>query len=264
MEDLSGFIREDFGVTEETFLDALLKSGNARGYILGAVTELLLKREIEKLGFEVERIREKWEGDKLHHGDFYVRRPGGRWFVLESKGVKSNAEKWHKLRKVPTDPEELRRWLDRKRSGEFHDWWKAVPADRRERILKSGRLNEGRMIETHFVSGTAGKSGRKIATPRKSEFHVVALDLFLRTGKHEFIFATSDALEPAEKDPEHLKQNYLVDILVPGVDERPVLPPAWSWDFKSLFAGLKDPVREEDRQVDTRRPGAREEGIDVD
>ncbi len=61
---------------------------------------MLLKKKIEDEGFEVKRIREKWEGRKHpnHHGDFYFRVPGDKkWFVLESKGVKSNSEKWHKL-----------------------------------------------------------------------------------------------------------------------------------------------------------------------
>ena len=32
-------------------------------YILGSVTELLLKEELERKGYEVLRIKEKWEGD---------------------------------------------------------------------------------------------------------------------------------------------------------------------------------------------------------
>jgi hypothetical protein len=75
-------------------------SPNAQGYVNGSVTELLLKQHLESLGYEVKRIREKWEGKKHpnHRGDFYFRKKGEHpWFVLESKGVKSNSEKWHKL-----------------------------------------------------------------------------------------------------------------------------------------------------------------------
>ena len=75
-------------------------SPNAQGYVLGSVTELLLKKKIEDEGYEVKRIREKWEGRKHpnHRGDFYFKaRDGKKWFVLESKGVKSNSEEWHKL-----------------------------------------------------------------------------------------------------------------------------------------------------------------------
>jgi hypothetical protein len=60
-----------------------------------------LKKELEdEYGFKVERIREKWEGKKhsRHHGDFYIRRSDSLyWYVLESKGIKSNSEKWHRL-----------------------------------------------------------------------------------------------------------------------------------------------------------------------
>ena len=97
---LARFVRHVFKTSVETFLEALQLSPNAQGYVLGSVSELLLKRELENLGFEVQRIREKWEGRKhpRHHGDFYFRQQGTPyWFVLESKGVKSNSEKWHKL-----------------------------------------------------------------------------------------------------------------------------------------------------------------------
>ncbi|MFZ5909503.1 MAG: hypothetical protein ACOYYU_05765 [Chloroflexota bacterium] len=100
VERLTAFVQKVFKTSLEIFLEALKLSPNAQGYVLGSVTELLLKKKIEDEGFEVRRIREKWEGKKHpnHHGDFYFRVPGDtKWFVLESKGVKSNSEKWHKL-----------------------------------------------------------------------------------------------------------------------------------------------------------------------
>ncbi len=97
---LAQFVRRVFKTSVEIFLEALQLSPNAQGYVLGSVSELLLKKELEGMGFEVRRIREKWEGRKhpRHHGDFYFRKKGTPyWFVLESKGIKSNSEKWHKL-----------------------------------------------------------------------------------------------------------------------------------------------------------------------
>ncbi len=100
-EKLTGFVKRVFKTTLEIFLEALKLSPNAQGYVRGSITELLLKRKLEQeIGLEVKRIREKWEGTKhpQHHGDLYVRRPGSsHWYVVESKGVKSNSEKWHKL-----------------------------------------------------------------------------------------------------------------------------------------------------------------------
>lgn len=98
---LTQFVYNVFKTNLEVFLEALKLSPNAQGYVAGSVTELLLKRKLEaEYGLEIKRIREKWEGRKHpnHHGDFYFRQPGERsWFVLESKGIKSNTEKWHKL-----------------------------------------------------------------------------------------------------------------------------------------------------------------------
>ncbi len=100
-EKLAHFVKEVFKTNLEIFLEALKLSPNAQGYVSGSVTELLLKNKLEgEYGFEVKRIREKWEGLKHlnHHGDFYFRRPtDSLWFVMESKGVKSNSEKWHSL-----------------------------------------------------------------------------------------------------------------------------------------------------------------------
>lgn len=99
-EKLAQFVKQVFKTTVEIFLEALRLSPNAQGYVSGSITELLLKKKLEEeYGFEVKRIREKWEGRKhpRHHGDFYFRKPDSPWYVIESKGVKSNSEKWHKL-----------------------------------------------------------------------------------------------------------------------------------------------------------------------
>ncbi len=101
LDRLTRFVRDVFKTNLEIFLEALRLSPNAQGYVSGSITELLLKQTMEnEYGCEVQRIREKWEGRKHpnHHGDFYIRLPESpAWYVLESKGVKSNSEKWHKL-----------------------------------------------------------------------------------------------------------------------------------------------------------------------
>jgi len=96
---IENFVRDVFKTSLEIFFEALKLSPNAQGYVSGSITELLLKQHLESNNFEVHRIRKKWEGKKHsnHHGDFYFRRENEPWYVLESKGVKSNSEKWHKL-----------------------------------------------------------------------------------------------------------------------------------------------------------------------
>lgn len=100
-EKITRFVERVFKTSLEIFLEALKLSPNAQGYVSGSITELLLKKKLEEeYGFEVKRIREKWEGKKhpRHHGDYYFRKTDSPyWYVIEAKGVKSNSEKWHKL-----------------------------------------------------------------------------------------------------------------------------------------------------------------------
>ncbi|MBN2396393.1 MAG: hypothetical protein JXC36_08030 [Candidatus Atribacteria bacterium] len=77
-EKLTRFVKQVFKTTVEIFLEALKLSPNAQGYVSGSVTELLLKKKLEEeYGFEIKRIREKWEGRKhpRHHGDFSSENP---------------------------------------------------------------------------------------------------------------------------------------------------------------------------------------------
>ena len=100
-EKITGFVERVFKTSLEIFLEALKLSPNAQGYVSGSITELLLKKKLEEeYRFEIKRIREKWEGKKHphHHGDYYFRKHDSPyWFVIESKGVKYNSEKWHRL-----------------------------------------------------------------------------------------------------------------------------------------------------------------------
>jgi len=134
-QKLEAFVLKTFKTTLDVFLAALKMSPNAQGYVNGSITELLLKQHLESLDYEVKRIREKWEGKKHsnHHGDFYFRKNGTNdWFVLESKGVKSNSEKWHKLynyenlKKFLYSHSEKLSWIDKKKDIEKQivDWIK--------------------------------------------------------------------------------------------------------------------------------------------
>ena len=69
---LSAVASQLFGVDEKVVIEAILDSPNARGYIIGSISELLLRNTLIGQGFKVLRIKEKWEGPKIHHGDFYI------------------------------------------------------------------------------------------------------------------------------------------------------------------------------------------------
>lgn len=258
---LSVFVNDKFGVQTDVFIKALMLSPNAQGYIIGAISELLLKQHIESLGFDVERIKEKWEGDKHpnHHGDFYIRKKGtANWFVLESKGVKSNSEKWHKLNKHSS----LRKFflanidkLELKSENDVEEFiLKLIPTFKtQEEIPLDNLMEKVKVLETHFVAGAKSKkTDREIATPRNDEFHIMALDLFLRTRKHEFIFTDSKKLKPSQNHPHHLQQNYIVGIILNNKRNKMIIHKPWSTDFKKIFDGIKNPILEQDKQVDLR------------
>ena len=71
-----------------------------------------------------------------------------------------------------------------------------------------------RLIQTHMPSQRTDKLGIKSTGPLKDEFNILCLDLFIRTGKHEFVFVNSQNLNAQAKSPNHLQQNYTVDILL--------------------------------------------------
>jgi len=311
VERLEEFVKKVFKTSLEIFLEALKLSPNAQGYVGGSITEFLLKQHIEGLGFEVKRIREKWEGKKHsnHHGDFYFRRPNGRWFVLESKGIKSNSEKWHKLYnrdklvKFLYDHSDKISWIDRSQGikpqiiawinkqlpkfqnefrttlyeyEEIQKYLKNVPKRKTKKsiaiaelrdysreqisVMIDERLNyvlsQVKVLETHFVSGTSGASERTQATPRKDEFNLISIDIFLRYTEHKFLFANPKQLDSSGADANHLQQNYIMGFIFTNSDNSLSinLTDEWYQNFKDTVDTLneEDAIKEEDMQVDIR------------
>ena len=302
---LENFVTKVFKTTLEVFLEALRLSPNAQGYVSGSITELLLKRYLESLGFIVKRIREKWEGRKHlnHHGDFYLKKENGSWFVLESKGVKSNSEKWHKLYNYEklksflfTHKDKIN-WINEKAEVEQQiDKWikdnlpkflgdynctlydyeeiqkynahpketkKSIAIDKlrnysREEIASmiNARLgylmSKVKVLETHFVSGAGGLSGRSQATPRKDEFNLISIDIFLRYKEHKFLFANPQNLESSGADVKHLQQNYIMGFVFYGSEL--CLSDEWHDDFNDALKTVNenDSIQEKDMQIDSR------------
>lgn len=240
-----------FGVKSQTLIEAIRQSPNAQGYIDGAISELVVKRKLNKQGYELKRIKEKWKGPKLHFGDFYVSLEGkNKWFVLESKGLKSNSEKWHNLTSRKTLIRFLRKYNDDLKL--FRTDKALVQWVRKNHSRKLSRLKRRiQVLETHIVSGKK-TGGRTIHTPKKDEFDYLSFDLFLRTKRREFVFVDPDNLESSKGHEDHIKENYIIDILLKGVRSRPVLRPPWFGTLKEIWDDQKKPVRPADMQIDTR------------
>jgi hypothetical protein len=309
-QQLEQFVKQTFKTTIAIFFEALRLSPNAQGYVSGSVTELLLKRHIEDRGYIVERIREKWEGIKHHHGDFYFTdKNTNLCFVLESKGIKSNSEKWHKLYNRASLVKFLYgnyaviKWIDKKKDIEkqiidwvntnlpkFNDEYQATLYEYEEvqKVLQNmpkretdksraicqlkdySREQIGEMIterlryirskvgvlETHFVSGTSGRNERTQATPRKDEFHVLAVDIFLRYPEHRFLFANPQLLDSSNDNVAHLKQNYIMGFVFTADDGIPELHLSEEWleHFEDVVTSLdrKTAVNPLEKQIDNR------------
>ena len=309
-QKLETFVRNTFKTTLEVFLAALKMSPNAQGYVNGSVSELLLKQHIENIDFEVKRIREKWEGKKHqnHHGDFYFRKNGtDDWFVLESKGVKSNTEDWNKLYNLPRlkkilyDHYEIIHWIDKTKEiepqinawitnnlpdlidsttlysyEEIRDYLNNPPNKETTKLLSMIELQKYnreeidtmidsrlkyimtkvRVLDTHFVSGSSGLSGRTIATPRKDEFNIISIDIALRYDQHKFLFANPKHLESSSKDSGHLQQNYIMGFVFPQPDDtlKLDLSDEWFEDFNDVYITLSkdNSIDEKDMQIDNR------------
>jgi hypothetical protein len=311
-QKIEKFVLDVFKTTLEVFLEALKLSPNAQGYVSGSITELLLMKKIENLGFEVKRIREKWEGRKHpnHHGDFYFRKnERNPWYVLESKGVKSNSEKWHKLYnydklvKFLYDNSEKISWINttnriepqieewiNKNLPKFKNEYKNTLYDYEEiqKYLKNKpkretnksklisnlqefgreqisqmideRLNyvmtKVKVLETHFVSGTSGSGERTQATPRKDEFNIISIDIFLRYSEHKFVYANPKQLESSGDDANHLQQNYIMGFVFTQDNGslKLDLTDEWYEVFNEVYETLniEDAINEAEMQIDNR------------
>ena len=248
-----------FGVEEKLVIKALLSSPNARGYIIGAISEMLLKASLEKTGLKVLRIKEKWEGEKKHHGDFYISLDEKKWYVIESKGLKSNSEKWAKTNSRPLAERAI------SDQTEMGAWYRNLTLSDRIQLSNEQNQSQIKLCQTHMPSGKKTNSkvkGRSQASPRIDEFHILAVDMYVKTGRHEFVYAMSDELTRSSKDPEHLKQNYFITFVLPSenIMLKPLATP-WTDDLKSLVAKLGNPINNNDMQIDERKPGERAEGV---
>ena len=259
----------------------LKKSQGAEGYILGNLGEELFRDYAESKGYEVKRIKEKPKGGNNAkkddaRGDFYIRKKGttkDEWFVVECKGVKSNAEKRGGLTKMSScftlltkhiigrknhiesiynsgKKEYLKakevwerenrnkfpefRWsLENPGSGipNLNGLWKSK--DEISNWLKTFRLTDFsedaywdltapiRLLQTHMPSTRIDpETNIKKTGPLVTDFNILCIDLFLKTGKHEFVFVNSVDLNHQAKSPNHLQQNYTIDILTAKDDFR--------------------------------------------
>ncbi|MDC0252822.1 hypothetical protein OAK52_01510 [Chloroflexi bacterium] len=306
---------EKLGINEETFLESYYSSPSAIGYILGAISEVLLKKHLLSKGYEVIRIKEKPSGgnnakNDEARGDFYIRKnnfPEEKYLVIESKGLKSNSE----FRGGKLDSKEklfkylsnrifgknsnknyifdsgYKRYLERKKNWEQENnnffpefnWKKNTPGAesyRLENIWKNEKdlydwvysldndlfseqsyrnlMGPIKILETHQPSTRTSQITKiKQAAPLVSDFNIMSVDLFFRTGNHDFVFMNSSEISHSPTSPEHLYQNYIVDILVKDKKEKPIVSHPWYSNIDELIEKTQPKLRDLDKsQIDLR------------
>lgn len=316
MDDLNNYIQANFGVDISTLLGALKESPSSRGYIIGAISEFLLKQLLENTNFEVYRIIEKPSGgfdakSEEARGDFYIRKKGikeDKWFVIESKGLKSNAEfnrsqldskdkvynflegrafppsglkkkkyvsglKTYTRAKKEWEAENPGRdfppfaWDPETPGSESYDlsglwetkedlrqWVESFPDTAFTEQAYKDLKGPIALLDTHAPITRVGPiTGKKQAAPLVSEFSIMAVNLFLRTGKHQFVYMNPARISHSPSSPEHLYQNYTIDILVQGKKEDVRISHPWYEGIQECIEKANPVTRSLDpTQIDTR------------
>ncbi len=180
-----------------------------------------------------QREKEKWE-KKNKKRSF----PSFNW--IESNpgpGIPDLSNVWEKI-------EDLEKWVST-----FYD--KDISEDSFWDLKAPVRLLQTHMPSTRIDPYTKlSKTG-----PLKHEFNILAVDLFLKTGKHQFIFANSSDLNHQGGSPNHLQQNYTVDILLECENFAPHTPLSpWYINLEECIKNTSPELREIDEsQLDYRK-----------
>ena len=159
--------------------------------------------------------------------------------------------RWGKLNPGAGIPNLSHLWKDKK---EIEAWLDSFSNDLYTETAYWDLQAPIRLIQTHMPSTRTDELGIKSTGPLVSEFNILCLDLFLRTGKHEFVFVNSQNLNHQAKAPNHLQQNYTIDILVEseGFKLHELLKP-WYRDLNKCIEETKPKARKLDEsQLDKR------------
>lgn len=111
-----------------------------------------------------------------------------------------------------------------------------------------------RMISTHAPSNRVAPFTKiKQAAPLVTEFNLMCVDLFQRTGVHQFVFMNPLAISHSPTSPEHLYQNYHIDYIIPGIKDNLRLSHPWYEDIEECIKATNPIPRKIDKsQLDGR------------
>ena len=296
--DTEKWFLERFGVDVQSLIEALELNPSSEGYIHGAVSEWKLLQYLRQCGYKVYRIKEKPAGGNNekkegYKGDFLIE-DNGSFYVIECKGIKTNAE----FRIGETDKEYtksitrdqafrflcnfinidkskiyqtgLKTYQKKKKEWETKHPGESFPPFRwtkdnpgpdspdltfffqnseaiqayvnslgNDKFTESAfRSRQGAyiVIQTHKPSGrTDPQTHIHMAAPLVSDFSILAVDMFQRTGKHDFVFVNPNTISHSPGSPNHLYQNYIIDIIIPGKKDTLEIVYPWYRDLQQCI-----------------------------
>ncbi len=167
------------------------------------------------------------------------------------KGAKFPVFRWSASNPGPGIPDLSSLW---KSNEEVMEWLDQYPDDMFSEDAYWNLNAPIRLLQTHMPSSRIDNLGIESTGPLVTEFNILCLDLFLRTGKHEFVFVNSQDLNHQAKAPNHLQQNYTIDILTKKDDfKRHKLLKPWYDDLQECIMETKPKPRKLDEtQLDRR------------
>ncbi len=152
--------------------------------------------------------------------------------------------KWSKEKPGPCNCNLTHIWKNEK---ELKEWINSL--NEKDFTEENYRLLKGPIVilETHAPSiREAPLTKIKQASPLVQDFSIMAVDIFIKRRNHEFVFMNPNLMNHSPKSPEHLYQNYIIDILIPGIKDTPIIEPPWYKDIDEVIA--TNPV---ERDIDT-------------
>ena len=132
-------------------------------------------------------------------------------WTAKNPGVAFPNFRWNRANPGAGFPDLSGLWNSKK---EIEDWINSFPDEAFSSEAFYNLEAPIRLIQTHMPSTRVDELGIKSTGPLVTEFNILCMDLFIRTGRHELVFVNSQDLNHQAGAPNHLQQNYNIDILV--------------------------------------------------
>lgn len=110
-----------------------------------------------------------------------------------------------------------------------------------EELLSENAFRNGtglyKILQTHQPSNRKDPETEIIsAAPLVKDFSIMVVDLYQRTGVHQFVFMNPDEISHSPSSPNHLYQNYIIDVIIPGKKDELVISRPWYTEIETCIS----------------------------